>query len=296
MLRIINFVVFFYLAFAHAEEVSKKTIELEWEEVPQAGGYEVKLTPAQGTGKPYLFQTVENHISQQVPVGNYHLQIRAKAKDSDDYSEWSESSEIEVVIKEVVPLFPSDQAVIDAKGAGKQEIAFKWSPVDKVKEYTLKVWSEDRKEFPWVFTGQNTHKTLEVPPGRVYYWQVLFASANSIDYAQEPKTFSFALQGPQLLKPEINKYVTGKNLTWTGGEGTKAYKIKLFYRHLDETNWTPLRSEKIEANSLQAKLKAGNYKIEVIATAPRRADSIPATYEFLVKPSFEDVQAALSAL
>lgn len=272
-----------------------KTIELEWEQVENAGSYEVKLTPV-GGGPEHIFAAPENRLLQEVPVGNYRLQVRSKSKDGGDFSPWSEASTIEVAIKEITPLYPVDKAIIDAKGNGKQPVDFKWTPVEKVKEYTLKVWSEDAKDKPWIFTGKNTGKTLEVPPGQTYYWQVSFESSNDTSYYQEPKTFSFALQGTRLLKPEINKLVhNAKNLTWKASPGAAIYRAKLFYRHLDETEWTALGDAKDSATEWALhQTKAGIYKIEVIAEAPRRMSSETASYEFMIKPSQADLAGILS--
>lgn len=296
MLRILSLFLL-GLALSHAEDPAPqvwKTIELEWEKVDNAGSYEVRLTPEK-SDKSLVIQAVENHLTQEVPVGNYYLQIRAKAKNSDDFSAWSPISDLEVAIKEIIPLHPTDKSVIDAEGSVKQLVEFQWSPVDKVREYTLKVWSEDKKDTPWIFTGHQTSKKLEVPPGRVYYWQVRFESANDVSYQQEPKTFSFILQGTQLLKPEINKYVAGKDLSWIGSEDSKAYQTKLFYRHLDETEWTPVREDKVGEPKLSLeKLKAGAYKIEITATAPRRLNSETSSYEFLVKPTAAELSEALT--
>ena len=137
-------------------------MELEWEKVENASGYEVRLTPTDGS-KARVFPTVENHFAQEVPVGNYHLQIRARSKETGDLSPWSAPIELEVAVKEIIPITPADQSTIDAAGNAKQPVEFKWSPVEKVKIYTLKVWSEDRKETPWIFTGKGTSKKLEVP-------------------------------------------------------------------------------------------------------------------------------------
>ena len=43
-------------------------------------------------------------------------------------------------------------------------------------------------------------KRLEVPPGRVYYWQVLFESSNNIDYAQAPPIFYVHARGHAAVK------------------------------------------------------------------------------------------------
>jgi hypothetical protein len=280
------------VATAPAPEVWK-TIELEWEKIDKADTYEVRLTPATG-GQVHVFTTPENHLSQNVPVGNYKLQIRARDNETGDMSAWSAASDLEVAVKEIIPLHPADQAIINAETTAKQSIEFKWTPVDKVRIYTLKVWSEEKKDNPWTFTGRATSRRLEVPPGRVYYWQVSFESANDVSYHQEPKIFSFTLEGTQLLQPEIHPYQAGKDLSWKGGAETKFYKTKLYYRHLDEKEWKLIGENSVnEAQLPFAKMKPGNYKIEVIAAAPRRLNSPPANYEFLVKPPYAELMKNL---
>lgn len=277
---------------ASAEPTVWKTIELEWEAVDKAVGYEIKLTPLTG-GKAHVFEAGESHLSQQVPVGNYKLQIRARDRDG-EFSPWSEPSDLEVAVKEIIPLSPTDKSQIEATGNGKQSVEFSWSPVDKIRIYTLKVWSEDKKDTPWVFTGRTTKKTLQVPPGRVYYWQVLFESANDVVYNQEPKTFSFTLQGTQLATPAVAPFQAGKDLNWKGSDETKLYKTKLYYRHLDETEWTPIKDAQSADNRLSTKgLKPGNYKFEVIAMAPRRLNSVPASVEFYIKPSLAELNKTM---
>src|SRR5947209_6706404 len=51
-----------------------KTVEMEWEKVDKAVTYEVKLAPVEG-GKERIFSVPTNHFVQDMPVGNYFLQI-----------------------------------------------------------------------------------------------------------------------------------------------------------------------------------------------------------------------------
>ena len=297
MRRILSFILLIgFAAYAQTDpSLMWKTVELEWEAVPGATGYEVKLTPATG-GPPSVYQTHDNHLAQEMPVGNYKLQVRSKGQDSDEFSPWSEPIALEVAIKEIEPLSPPDQAVIPIESDQKQKIEFKWTPVDKIKIYTLKVWSEDRKDKPWVFTGAQTSKQLEVPPGQVYYWQVSFESATDTSYQQEPKTFSFTLQGTKLLKPEINPITANHPLSvnWKPSPDAKTYVATLSYRHLDEAEWTVIHGEELSTTELPTHdLKPGSYKIEVVAKAPRRMKSDMGEAEFTVKPTETELQMAL---
>lgn len=261
-----------------------KTVELEWETVPNATSYEVRLTPVDRGSKPLIFKSPDNHLSDSVPVGMYKLQIRSRGEDVD--SSWSPPIDFEVAIKETFPLYPEDKAVIDAKTMEKQNVEFKWTPVKKVKVYTLKVWGEDQPDKPWTFTGQSTTKTLQVPPGRVYHWDVSFQSADGVTYDQNPKTFTFTLQGTRLNKPEIDKAQLPTLLEWQPVPEAKAYKGKLYFKHMDETEWTLVSEATLTENEWRMqRLKPGAYKLEITAVSPRRLSSETTSKEFFIKPS-----------
>ncbi len=286
------------LSAADSEPVKKlKSIELEWEQIPKATSYDVKLTPVNG-GSPIVFTTTENHIVQTIPAGPYNLQIRSFVKSLDFSSAWSDPVTVEVVAKELFPLNPEDKSTIENRGSKKQTVEFRWSPVEHIKAYNITVWSEDEKQKPWVFTTKATSKKLEVPPGAVYYWQVKFESSNDVTYIQEPQTFSFTLLGDKLLQPEIvDKVPTDESRTfsWRATPDAKRYHAKISFQYLDENTWTLVREADVTTNHWSAgKLKTGRYKIEVCAVAPRRSNSENAILEFLVKPTQTELSAALT--
>ncbi len=283
-------------AAALAQGQAFKTIEVEWEEVPKVGGYEVRLIPT-GGGKTLKFLTVESRLIQEIPVGEYKMQIRSRARDEDYMSPWSEMIPLEVVAKEITPVKPEDKATINAVGIQKYTVEFEWEPVNKVKEYTLRVWSEKRADKPWVFVTRNTKKKLDVPPGEVYYWQVLFESASAVSYQQAPTTFTFTILGQKLTTPEIipPEPAPGlKKLTWRESDGATTYIAKLFYRHLDEKEWRMTNQTQTSNNEWNfTGFKPGAYRLDVIATAVRRTQSDLAQYEFFVKPSDVELKQAL---
>src|ERR1044072_5955195 len=101
-------------AFAQTAPVMK-TIELEWDEVPNADSYIVRLTPMQPAGEPWYFTTKTAELSEKVPVGTYELRIRPKSKEADVFSKWSDPSLLEVAVKAAKPLHPEDKSTIEAK-------------------------------------------------------------------------------------------------------------------------------------------------------------------------------------
>lgn len=282
---------------AQAQELPLKTIELEWEPVENAFGYELRLTPKNG-GTPLTFKVLENKFVQDVPIGNYIFRIRSRHKDAEDHwSAWSDPILIEVLTKELLPLEPAHEAVLSAQTEARETVTFAWNQIDKARDYVLKIWTEETKDKPMTFvTRKNTHR-LKLLPGRVYFWQVTFESSTGVAYTQEVRTQMFSLQGPKLLQPSIvpvENVADVRELKWIKSPKAKTYKARLQFRYLDETEWkTILEGELAETKWSFEKLKAGQYRAEVIAKAPRHAESVPGTYEFTVKPTEAEILQAL---
>ncbi len=310
MLRLYNNIFLLCLAASHAAfatdlipnatvAVATKIIELEWDAVDKAESYEVRLTPELG-GVAFLSMALENRLTKEIPLGRYSVEVRAKIKDEDKFSPWSEKIELEVMSKSTLPLRPADGAVITAEGKKNVALEFAWAPVEKVKEYTVRVWSQARKNKPWVFNTSKTQKTLNIPPGEVYYWQVFFDRSDVISYNQNPPIFSFSLQGKQLVRPEITTQVESgkvKVFSWKASPGAGGYTAKLSYRPLDEEQYQLLRKVTLKQPLWPAQsLRAGQYKLEIQAFALKRAPSQIAEFEFVIKPTVDEMQRALNSL
>lgn len=271
-------------------------MEFEWDPVENAFGYEIRLTPKAG-GKPLVFKTLESKFAQDIPVGSYILRVRSRHKDVDDrWSPWSDPVALDVLVKELLPLEPANQAVLAAKSEAREEVQFTWTKIEKARDYVLKIWTEETKDKPLTFITRNHTQRLKLLPGRVYYWQVVFESATQVTYAQETKTNMFMLQGQKLIKPSITPPVGEvRELAWVKTPKAKNYHAKLSYHFLDEDKFQkPIEAKLDDAKwTLPEKLKPGVYKLEVIAQAPRHADSDPGVLEFTVKPTEAELTQAL---
>lgn len=291
-----SFILFFCFSVA-AQELPLKTVELEWEPVENAFGYEVRLAP-KGGGKPLLFKTIDPKLVQDVPVGIYALRVRSRHKDVFDvWSEWSDALLLEVLIKELQPELPVEKSVMIAKSDAREEVEFVWTKIDKAKDYVLKIWDEDTKEKPMTFVAhKNSHK-LKLLPGRVYFWSVSFESATQVSYAQKENVSTFTLQGQKLVKPSINEIPKEGEITelsWIGSPKAKAYHAKLLFKFLDEKDWRVVKEGNFTETKIPTdKLRAGVYKLEVVATAPRYTNSETAVVEHIVKPTEAEMTAAI---
>jgi hypothetical protein len=282
---------------AGAQELPLKTIELEWDAVENAFGYEIRLTPKNG-GTPLTYKVLENKFTQDVPVGVYVLRIRSRHKEVEDlWSPWSDPLPLEVLVKELLMLEPAHEAVLTAKGEAREEVTFTWTKIDKARDYVLKIWTEETKEKPLTFVTRKNSQKLKLIAGRVYYWQVVFESATQVTYAQETRTHMFMLQGKKLIQPSIlplTPAVEIKELAWVKTPKATSYQTKLSYRFLDEDRFEAIsQAELTDARWSTDKLKPGVYRLEVIAKAPRHANSDVGVLEFTVKPTEAQLTQAL---
>lgn len=276
--------------------VLEATLDLEWEEVEDAVGYEVKLTPKEG-GAPLSFSAIGHRISQKLPVGIYKVQIRSKDRSTGYFGPWSEATEVEVTTKIVELIQPSNGAELSAPKDRYQVVQFKWSAAEGAKKYTIKIWSNDIDKAV-EFVTSSTTKDLKLPTGRTYFWQVTFESENQVGYKAAPKVFTFNLLGPQLLQPIVNKKIglpAVTKVSWSKSPHAVFYKTKILRHALDETEWQVMK-EQDKASALTwgfDKLKPGAYRVEVSAHAPNRVSSEVGFYEFVVKPTEQELMAAL---
>lgn len=273
------------------------TLDLEWEEVDEADGYELKLTPKTG-GEPLTFRVTENKISQRVPSGVYLLQIRSKEKATGYFGAWSESTEIDIAPKVVELLEPKDQEVISEPKEKRHDVVLRWRPISGVRLYRVRIWDEAASEKSLEFTTANSSKTLKLLTSHAYAWTVTVEDEKSVRYYTKPEPFRFSVMGKKLLPPEIDTKIDPtdvRKLSWKASAKARTYRVRLETKALDETVWQVV-SENAEARERKIsfkKLKAGNYRLEVIAEAPLHVSSDPAKFEFTVKPSAAELENAL---
>lgn len=278
------------------------TLELEWEVVENAASYEIKLTPKEGgleTGDAEIrFSSSENRISEKVPVGIYHLQIRSQDKTSGYFGSWSPATEIEVASKTVELLDPVDGAELPSGSEKLETVNFKWLPAQNARQYQLKIWLAEDPSKAREFKARGPELRLKLPRGKAYQWQVTFETKDAIGYRTATQAYSFTLLGPQLSTPVIDSNLGLPHVSdvrWSKSPRSEYYKIRLLRRAIDETEWQPfLENEKtLDRNWSFEKLKPGTYRIEVTAHARNRLSSDTGFKEFTVKPTEEELKSAL---
>ncbi len=278
-------------------KVETATVELEWESVPEASSYDVELAPLD-KGPAISFSTKESKFSKQVPVGTYILRMRSQDKVNGEYGAWSKPVTVEAIHKLVNLLKPEDKSEMKSPKEKRMDVLFEWSGLPNGREYILRLWADDAKDAVEFHTGKNS-KQLNLLTAKVYRWQVIFKTGTPVDYQSEPTVFTFTLTGPQLLKPIVDPKISlpyVKELSWTTSPGADHYDVKLLHHALDEVDWQPCKKsdQKLTKYTFET-LPPGMYRVEVTALGLNRLSSEVGFYEFLVKPTEQDLLKALKS-
>lgn len=220
------------------ETKSSRWIDLEWDEVENAKGYDVSLAEVID-GKEYPrgnFQTDIPHWSKEENPGKFLLRIRAR--DSRNVpGAWGEP--IEFIVKNLNPilLFPnnSDSFVKDENKAN--EIKFQWSEVKGVNKYFFQLKNATGK----IISKNETNNTFIIIPIKnigEYTWDVKNNPEDLFKSEENPTiTKTFSIKGEKLKSPIIDINLNdsrGIIISWP--EITRATSYSYSINSLNDTN------------------------------------------------------------
>lgn len=292
------FIFTFLSSLALADDVKIKTIELEWDPIPRASHYEIKLTPVE-PGEELVFRAEEPRLVQEVPIGQYKLQVRSKARGIEYYSKWSRAIELDVQLKDVELLEPADKFTFDAKDR-IHTVEFKWKRLSDAHYYTLSVWTVANPTDIKTFRTTGTSKKLSLKTGEIYQWKVEFHNPK-VNYTQQPAIFTLTLLGKKLSTPQLTRTVLDgepPQVKWKPTAKADNYLVRMEYRYLDEATFTKYKEFETPNTQFNVPedMKRGVYRLSIIARAKYYGDSEPGQREIELKPPAEAVAKAIENL
>lgn len=222
-------------------------VELTWEPVEGATGYEVKVDNDPGFGSAEWSTGTVNNVSvptRLFAVGQQHVQVRAKDA-SNTWSEWALSTFTVEAGSGPTLTSPDDGATL-AQPADPPVLV--WTPVGGAATYTVELDTEPG------FVGPTTYATeataLVVPdnqaPDVVYYWRV---RANLVDGVatdfSSPRSYEVApIALPVITAPANDLDITDVVLDWDPVPGSQYYELQVdddFDFSSPETGAAPLK-------------------------------------------------------
>lgn len=272
------------------KEIEKTEIEVSWESLPDAKGYELEFQPVEGSGEVLNFSTIESTFKVFLAPGSYRFRIRS-IDSMNDKGEWSEPLTLVAQSQEVALISPVNNVAIESKGK-RERVEFSWNPYSEAKGYIFRIWSETKSEVHTLKT-KKVNVSLSLLAENKYFWEIYPIHKTGVRYQRKSPPESFTLYGKQLPAPQL-EIMNPKDpigIEWRPLKDV-AYNISIFRRDILGVEWTKVeeQSDVMAGKWLFMKpLRPGQYKAEVFGKGKMRTNSKVATREFFVKPKLQEI-------
>ncbi len=265
------------------EEIPKSNIEIGWDGVRGAVGYEVEFKDRKGVAQ--TFQTKVNTLVHEFDCGRYVFKARSYDQKNIAGS-WSLAKSVDVPLKEAKRIIPENGKKILAKLEKDKlvQVSFKWQSLGAGVHYKFEVFDEKNKR---LFTKEilTTVITLNLPVAARYIWHLTSMKTGCEPGISAHEDATFDIIG-KLAPPRIQQ--KGYDITWTKPKFAKTFDYTLERETPDpktgEKKWKTVLSAKDKKDTkytITRNLSLGTYRISVAAKAPYRTTSQPATYIFV---------------
>lgn len=271
MIRLILFSLIVLFSYPTLAQVSR-WIDMEWDEVPGARGYEVELFQEENGKKLSRgkYKLDESRWSHAVTPGQYSLRIRSLDPRGVP-GEWSDYVPLKIRLENPQLLLPVSGAKIE-----RPEVQFEWSEISGAKSYQLVVLNPSGSSVLNTTLQENKFAFPVRSLGK-YSWMVFALEAGEASRPQESwprKEFrSFERVGGELDAPFVNVTLDKKvSLTWQKAPFAEVYEIDYLPPAGKDRN-RRFRLKRLNLRLDARRLREGVTTFTVKSTAPGYEDS-----------------------
>lgn len=185
--------------FALSDEIYQRDVEMAWEAVDQATGYDVEVTRIKENGDrilPAVYSVGTPAWKARLRIGLYELRIRSR-DDRNVPGDWSEPLDITVNFTALTPKTPIGGVILSSQNTDKDLIPFQWQSVPEAESYLIHVMNSQGV----TLTSQRVKEPeaeLELPVGEKLLWWVQATSQRLGPGALPEKPFAFSVKGGAL--------------------------------------------------------------------------------------------------
>ncbi len=270
-----------------------KSVEIEWEDRPEAVAYEVEIYKKGrkiGTTK-----SPSKDLKANLACGKYKVRGRIVTRQNLT-GDWSELTDFEVPPEPVVPeaSATSEAPVTTATANPKTLLApvnLRWSTSPDAVFYHLIIKDGGGRAVSETRVRRNETK-LELPPGAFTY-VVKAEGPDGVMGEESLPLGQIEVHSAQLPKPKFQWQVVGRNLklNWTP-QGPMEWMIRVERKAFFSDKWTEvLETQKAAGTSgqwLSPLLLPGLYRLTVFVKAAGWLDSAPVTKLMEIRPTSQD--------
>jgi hypothetical protein len=273
-----------FTAAASGEETAEgysKIVELEWEPIPGAESYELKLTllPTEKSEQRDRYFTLKtNRWEERLKAGRYELRVRG-ADRRGVAGEWSDPQSFEVALPQVKVTRPAPEAVF-ASQHDSEELEFSWEPISGVTSYTVEIMGSKETMGTTATVKGTAFKTALAAPG-AYRMRVWAQGDDGYEAEAKPPFINFSLAGRKLESPKLVS-MSEMQIVWSRPEKATEFHIELTRLKSEKSAEKLLLSKKNyqELSLSRDKLnKYVSYRLSVVALAAGYQASDPAVIE-----------------
>lgn len=295
LMRLVTFILLIS-NFLWAQDVYKKTISFDWDQVPGAVKYEVKFINYKN-GTPIVTSQFTNTNSYygSIPPGYYKMSLRSLDKRNVP-GVWSEEIEFPVLLDKVKVSAPAKEEVtILSKNDDYEEVDFVWSPVLGADKYHLTIKDIESNKVLFENYFAELGAKVNLPTGSKYSWTIL-ALDNADLKSDTETTGELTVYGKKLKKPEIATPDTQfvREIKWKENPFALTYLVELQKYNPTSKKWEKKVEEKAfkgQKVTFDDKWPGGNYRIILQSKGNLRPDSDKAVMNFKVKTGDRSIAA-----
>ncbi len=278
----------------------RRLVNFEWEAIEGAKLYDVELKQVKEGEKEKVFSfKVKDAIwNGRLSPGKYLMKLRSR-----DYrgvpGEWSEPSEFNVGLENVILKTPANGSKISAKEADETNVRFSWDIVEGANEYVFELTSEDGKT-TINKKVEEPHLEIQIPVSMNYTWSV-FAENKDGFKSDDVSKANFTIFGPALNSPKIeppeNEFV--REVKWSPPEADTTFDIALSRFNEAKQKWDVVKSIQNYSDltlPVDSSLPGGQYQFAIRAKKNLRPSSPTASQKFKVREGDRSPAAEYSAL
>ena len=257
-----------FMSTAEAQGTPRKSIPLQWNQVPNANRYRLQISMDNAFSKVVLDTDVSGLEFKwfDLKPGQFFWRVCGLTEGNRE-GEWSETASIEVAIAAPKIGAPKviQQKVTQKKDLEKppKPVMLNWSPNTAAKYYELRVSpSKDLKNAKSYLTNTNTTEVPVPAPGE-YFYQVRALDDTKKPISKFSETAAFQLKtelalppppAPDLKPKDVEVAFSKKNnavkFNWPPVEGANSYRIEI---SKDPDFETQLNSQDVRTNAYEFK-------------------------------------------
>ena len=267
----------------------ERAVNLEFEPVEEATGYDVRIQRILPSGKkkaPVTFNLKKPVWDATVNYGKYELSLRAY-DDRGVPGDWSEAMEFVVTPPPPSLLTPKANQKIKSAQEYRYKVPFQWQPMPGAGSYELIVTDTSNGESKTYPVENASRYDVDLDVAKTYKWKVISLLPEGIKGDSPETEQSFELIGKALESPDVDEPPSKfpQKITWDAPDHADSYTYALYFKKKNG-KWRRVESKKgIKEPQIPFNLAypTGEYQIKVRAEGKGRVPSGLATRNFRIQ-------------